>query len=139
MKLTQLLQMAGLLQFGLLLAGAAMPRAVGLKKHLESLPQFVRRLFWVYYGFIGFILASFGALTLMHASAMAQGDAFARTFCGFVAIFWLIRLTVAAFVFDVTPYLTSAVLRLGYWGMNIVFLYLPLVYGWAALRPATGG
>lgn len=132
--LETLLIIAGLLQLGLLLAGATMPRAVGLREHLKPLPPFIRQLVWVYYVFIGFVLSGFGVLTLWHADAMAQGEPFARTFCGFVAVFWLMRLVVAAIVFDVSPYVTNWFLRLGYWAINVVFVYLPLVYGWAALK-----
>ena len=58
MKLTALLQLAGLLHLGLTLAGATMPRVVGLRAHVATLPEFVRRLFWVYYGFIGLCLTT---------------------------------------------------------------------------------
>jgi hypothetical protein len=30
-----------------------MPRVVHLRDHLRPLPIFIRRLFWVYYAFIG--------------------------------------------------------------------------------------
>ena len=131
-----LLLVAGLLQIGLLLAGATMPRAVQLKKHLSALPPFIRQLVWVYYSFIGFVLLSFGVLTLLHARALVAGDPFARAFCAFVAMFWIMRLFAAIFVFDVRGYITNNFLRVGYWLTNVVFIYLPVVYGWAALGGA---
>jgi len=51
--LTLLLQFAGLLHLGLLSAGLLMPGVVELPTHLAGLPEFIRRLFWVYYAFIG--------------------------------------------------------------------------------------
>jgi hypothetical protein len=33
------------------------------------------------------------------------------------------------------PYLTSSYRRLGYHAINIVFAYLPIIYGLAASRP----
>ena len=74
-NLTILLQVAGLLHLGLLCAGVLMPRAVGLRTHLATLPAFIRRLFWVYYTFIGFYLVSFGLITFTFAGTLAAGGA----------------------------------------------------------------
>lgn len=135
--LTLLLQLAGLMHLGLLCAGALMPRAVNLKTNLATLPPFIRRLFWVYYTFIGFCLVSFGLITLAFAANLAAGGGLARTLCLFLAGFWTIRLVAATFVFDVRPYLTNQFWRLGYHATNIVFIYLPVVYAWAAWKGGT--
>jgi len=133
-NLTILLQIAGILHLGLLCAGVLMPRAVGLRAHLAPLPTFIRRLFWVYYTFIGFYLVSFGLITFTFAGTVAAGGNLARTVCAFLAVFWTIRLVAAAFVFDVRPYLTNGFWRLGYHATNIVFVYLPVVYAWTAWK-----
>jgi hypothetical protein len=133
-NLTLLLQVAGALHLGLICAGALMPRAVNLRNHIATLPPFIRRLFWVYYSFIGLCLISFGLITFVFAESLATGSNLARALCAFFALFWTIRLIAATFIFDVRPYLTSTVLRLGYHATNIVFAYLPLVYGWAAWK-----
>ncbi len=129
------LQLAGVMHLGLLCAGFTMPRVVSLRQHLAPVPIFVRRLFWVYYTFIGLCLIGFGALTFIFAPQLAAGSPLARALCGFFALFWLLRLAVALFVLDVRPYLTSGWLRLGYHATNIVFSIFPMVYAWAALRP----
>lgn len=134
MNLATVLQLAGLLHLGLILAGAAMPRVVGLRAHVATLPEFVRRLFWVYYGFIGLCLVSFGALSFFFADELGSGTPLARSVCLFLCGFWSLRLAVAIFVFDVSPYLTSPRLRLGYHLTNLVFALLPVIYGWAALK-----
>ena len=126
--LTLLLQVAGLLHLGLLAAGAVMPRVVDLPAHLVTLPEFIRRLFWVYYSFVGLCLVSFGSLTFLLAGSLAGGSVLARALCAFLAAFWTLRLIAATFIFDVSPYLTKAYLRLGYHATNIVFIYLPVVY-----------
>jgi hypothetical protein len=56
----------------------------------------------------------------------------------FFAAFWTLRLIAATFVFDLRPYLTNFYRRLGYHAINIVFIYLPLVYllaAWKGGRP----
>src|SRR6201995_888232 len=104
--LTLLLKSAGLMHLGLICAGGLMPRVVKLREHLRALPQFIRRLFWVYYSFIGLCLVSFGLLTVIFAGTLAQGSGLARGLCLFLAVFWTLRLVAATFVFDLRPYLT---------------------------------
>jgi hypothetical protein len=129
-----MLQVAGLLHVGLLGAGALMPGVVGLRQHLAGVPPFVRNLMWVYYGFIGVSLACFGALSFFLADALASGEPLARAVCAFLAAFWTARLLVAAFVFDLRPYLTNGWRRAGYHATNVVFALLPVVYLWAAVK-----
>jgi hypothetical protein len=106
---------------------------VNLRQHVAVLPPFIHRLFWVYYSFIGLFLVGFGALSFFLASELASGTALARAVCGFLALFWTMRLCVAALVFDVRPYLTNALWRIGYYATNVAFAILPMIYGWAAL------
>jgi len=115
-----------------------MPRAVNLRENLAGLPPFIRRLFWVYYSFIGLCLVSFGAITVIFAPVLAGGTGFARAICLFLAVFWTLRLVAATFVFDVRPYLTNGLWRFGYHATNVVFIYLPVVYAWAALKGMVG-
>ena len=134
MKLVTLLQIAGLLHLGLVWAGVTMPRAVNLREHLKPLPPFIQRLFWVYYSFIGLLLVGFGTLTFLFAQDMAAGQPLGRALCILLAVFWAIRLVVAAFVFDVRPYLTNWLYRIGYQSTNLVFVFLVAVYAVAAWR-----
>lgn len=126
-----LLKIAGLLHLGLLCAGLMMPRVVGLKTHVSNLPPFIGHLFWVYYTFIGTCLIGFGLVTYLMAEQLAGGTLLAKAVLGFFTLFWTIRLSAAAFVFDVKPYLTSKLMRLGYWCTNLVFAYLLAVYALA--------
>jgi hypothetical protein len=132
--LTLLLELAGVMHAGLLCAGALMPQAVNLRMHIAGLPPFIQRLFWIYYAFIGLCLISFGLITVTFAGTLAAGGGLARAVCGFLAVFWTVRLIAATFVFDMRPYFTSPFLKLGYNAMNVVFMYLPVVYAWAALK-----
>jgi hypothetical protein len=134
MKLSALLQIAGLMHLGLVWAGATMPRTVQLSEHLRPLPPFIRNLFWVYYSFIALILVSFGTLTFLFADEIAAGEPVARALCILMATFWTVRLIAAVFVFDVRPYLTNGFYRIGYQATNLVFLYLVVLYGWTAWK-----
>jgi hypothetical protein len=126
--LTILLQAAALLHLGLICAGASMPKAVGLRTNLAVLPEFIRRLFLVYYAFIGLMLVGFGTLTFVFAEAMARGEPVARGLCILLTAFWALRLIAAAFIFDVRPYLTNWFYRIGYQALNLAFIYILAVY-----------
>jgi hypothetical protein len=132
--LTLLLELAGVMHLGLLCAGALMPGAVNLRAHIAVLPPFIQRLFWVYYAFIGLCLISFGLITVTFAGTLAAGGGLARAVCAFLAVFWTVRLVAATFIFDMRPYLTNRFRQLGYHAMNVVFIFLPIIYAWAALK-----
>lgn len=133
--LTLLLQVAGFMHFGLMAAGLMMPKVVRMRWHLAELPPFIRQLFWVYYSFIALSLAGFSIITIAFAGTLAAGTGLARALCAFFALFWTLRLYVATFVFDMRPYLTTRVRRLGYGALNLAFAYLPIVYILAASQP----
>lgn len=132
--LTLLLKIAGIMHAGLIAAGLLMPRVVNLRENLATLPRFIRRLYWVYYAFIGLCLVGFGTISFGLASSLAAGTPLARAVCVFLAAFWTLRLIAATFIFDVRPYLTTSLLRLGYYATNVAFAYLPIAYALAAWK-----
>jgi hypothetical protein len=132
--LVAFLKIAAGLHLVLIWAGTTMPRVVKLREHLAVLPAFIRRLFFVYYVFIGLMLVGFGILTFLFAREMAMGEPIARALCIFLTVFWMIRLLAAIFVFDVRPYLISGFYRIGYHVINVVFLYLLLIYALTAWK-----
>ena len=134
MNPTFLLQLASFTYLGLIAAGLLMPRVVGLREHLRTLPKFIRQLFWVYYSFIGLCLVSFGLGTFVFAEQLASGTPLARAVCGFLAVFWTVRFIAGTFVFDLRPYLTNGGRRAGLHAANCVFTCLPIVYAWAAFQ-----
>ena len=137
MNTTLLLKLTALTYLGLLAAGLLLPGVVGLREHLRSLPDFIRKLFWVYYTFIGLCLVSFGIGTFILAEQLASGTLLARAVCGFLAMFWTVRFIAGTFVFDLRPYLTNGCRRAGLKAANLVFTCLPIIYGWVALKGAT--
>jgi len=134
MNTVLILKLASLSYLGLLTAGALLPGVVGLWQHLSALPAFIRQLFWVYYAFIGLSLIGFGLGTFLLAEHLASGTPLARAVCGFLALFWSVRLVAGTFVLDLRPYLTNRWRRAGLAAANLVFAALPVVYGWVALK-----
>lgn len=134
MKLPLLLQLAAITHIGLLAAGLLMPGTVRLREHLAALPAFIRQLFWTYYVFIGLCLVGFGLGTFLLADELATGTSLARAVCGFLAVFWTLRLIVAHCVFDLQPYVTTRWHRIGLFLANAVFALLPFIYAWTAWK-----
>lgn len=132
LTLHHLLLLAGGIHFAILSASALVPRVLDWKTTLQPLPLFLRRLFWVYGVFIVITVISFGVLTLMHADAMAQGDPVARTVAAVITVFWGARLIVQLFIFDASPWLTTVWLRLGYHALTVAFVFMTVIYAWAA-------
>ncbi len=129
------LKLAALPHLGLIAAGLMMPRVTGLWADARKLTPFAGALFRTYYAFIGLCLVGFGAGSWFLARELASGTPLARAACGFLAVFWLIRLVAALWVLDVRPFLTNAWWRLGYHATNVVFCALPCAYAWVALKP----
>ena len=75
-----------------------------------------------------------GTLTLINARAMAAGDPVARSLAAFIAVFWGARLIVQLFVFDASPWLTNAWLKLGNHLLTAAFIAFVSVYAFATFK-----
>ena len=128
-----LLQLAAAVQLLILIASASTPRVLDWRKNLAILHPFLRKLFWVYGVFIVMVIIAFAALTFRHAGAMAAREPVARSLCLFIAIFWGARLFVQFAIFDPRPFLTNRIYQIGYHALTVIFAFLVLVYGKAAL------
>lgn len=129
-----LLKLASLTYLGLIAAGLLMPKVTGLWTEARRMSPFAQGLFRTYYAFIGLCLVSFGLGSWIYAPELASGTPLARAVCGFLAVFWLIRLAAAIWILDVSPYLTDNWRKVGYQLTNIVFGSLPFFYAWLAWR-----
>jgi hypothetical protein len=127
-----LLIIAGLLHFGILTAGALTPQVLNMKRRLAPLPQLLRQLIWVHGGYIVFIIIGFGSLSLLLPEELANGSTLGRAVCGFIALFWAVRLVLQFLYFRPQPFLTTGWLQAGYHGLTLVFAYFAVVYSLAA-------
>lgn len=127
--------LAGVAHFGILIASANAPKALNWKESLKPLPKLLRQMFWVYGWFIVLMIVSFGTVTLFQLETLAGGTPLARWVCGIIAVFWFVRLIVQFFVFDAKPFLTNWFYKAGYHSLTLVFIFVTVVYGWAAFLP----
>ena len=136
MNLELLIFIGGILHFGILLASAMVPKVLDWKASLDKLDGLSRQLVWVHGAFIVLVIIGFGLLSVFFAGDLVTGTPLARGVCLFIALFWAARLIVQFFVFDAKPYLKTALLRAGYHGLTLVFMYHAIVYSLAALLSA---
>ena len=135
--ITNAILLAGIAHFGILIASATIPFALNWKDSFKGLPPLLRQLFWVYGFFIVFMIIAFGVISIVHAETLAMAASpLARTVSGLIAAFWFARLMVQFFVFDARPYLVNWIYRIGYHGLTVVFVYLVVVFTYAAFRAA---
>jgi hypothetical protein len=134
-----LIRFGGVAHFGILTASAMVPKVLDWRGSLQNLPKLTRQLVCVWAIFIVVVIIGFGTLSLLNAPALADGTTLSRSVCAFIAAFWLFRLGVQLFVFDIRPAVQSPLLRLGYHGLTAVFTYFAIVYGAAAAMPWIGG
>ena len=129
-----LIFLAGVGQFGVLIASALVPFQLKWKTELNVLSRLHRQMYWVYGGYVVLAIAAFGLISLFNAQELANGSGLARGVCAYIGVFWGVRLALQ-WVFDVKEHISTWWLRLGYYALTILFASFTLLYGFAALRP----
>jgi len=129
-----LIVIGGVLHLATLLGSAQVPKEMNFKEELPKLSPLVRHWVLTVGGYVVLNILAFGIVSILLPTQLASGDILARAVCGFISVFWGIRLVIQLFLFDAKPYLRNWFLRLGFHGLTVVFFYQTFVYGWAAIR-----
>lgn len=130
--LAELIFASGFAQIGVLIAGIQVPSRLKWSTELQSLPRVHRQMHWVYGGFVFLSIAAFSVLSIFHAQELAAGGPLARVICGYIAVWWAVRLALQP-VFDIKPYLTASWMTFGYRVLTVAFAGLATVYAMASL------
>jgi hypothetical protein len=123
----------GLGQTFVLVATAIVPFQMDWRTELGKLSRLHRQMYMVYGAYIVLSIVAFALISLFHSQELASGSGLARAFCGYVAVFWGVRLCLQA-VFDAKEHLTAWWLKAGYHVLSLLFLSFTLIYGYAALH-----
>ena len=135
--LPELILAAGFGQLSVLIASALVPYRLDWRREFEKLSPLHRQMYGVYGGYVVLSIVAFGLISISNSAELASGSGLARSFCGYVAIFWGIRLALQA-VLDVKGHLASWWLAAGYHTLTILFLAFTAIYGWAAFAVLIG-
>jgi len=130
--LAQLLFAAGVAQLGVLVASAIVPFRLNWRDELSSLSRLHRQMYWVYGGYVVMSIVAFALLSMLNARELAERSGLARGICGYVAVFWGVRVALQG-VFDVKEHLSAWWLKAGYFMLTVLFAALTVLYAWAAV------
>ena len=133
-SLPTLIFLAGVGQLCVLIASALVPFQLKWKTELAVLSRLHRQMYWVYGGYVVLAISAFGLISLFNARELASASGLARGVCGYVAVFWGMRLALQ-WIFDVKEHLSTWWLKMGYYALTILFASFTLLYGFAALQP----
>lgn len=131
--LADLIRLAGVGQFSILIASSLVPFKLNWKRDLAPLPLLHRQMYWTYGGYVVLGIVALGAMSVACADELASGSRLGRAVCAYGALFWGIRVLLQA-VFDVKPHLTAWWLTAGYHLLTVLFVFFTAVYGYAVFR-----
>jgi hypothetical protein len=126
------LLLAGLVQLGIAGSSLMIPRVLGWREETARLKPLTRQVFWTYAVYILSMNTAFGLLALLAPKALVDGSLLARAVTGFIAVYWLGRVTVQLVVFD-RSITVRPLFRVAEAAYFTAFLYLAVTYSVAAV------
>jgi hypothetical protein len=129
-----LLVAAGLAQLILVVASLAIPRILNWKGDLAKLRPLTRQVFWTYAGYIWVTNLSFGLLSTMAPELLLDRSPLAGLVCGFIAVYWAVRVVVKFVYFDRRDAPKGGLFVLGETALVTLFVGLTIVYGGLVAR-----
>jgi hypothetical protein len=127
--MVELIVLAGFVQLALVCANIYLPRILRPSAELAPVSPMVRKMFYVHWIYIVFVLLTFAGLSLLFASELASGRPLGRFISAAIAIFWLARVPIQFFYYDAD---LRRAHRLGDVACLVAFSFLGVVYGIAA-------
>lgn len=133
MDVLLLMRLAGLTHLISLAAILYAPINLRWDAELARLPRLLRQMCNVYQAYTGGTIVALGLVSLFCAPDLVSGTPLARAVCGYIAVFWGVRLALQR-TYDFAPHLTRLSLRVGYHSLTGLFVVFTAFYGWIALR-----
>ena len=125
----ELIGLAGIVQLALVGANVSLPHFLRPSTELAPVSPMIRKMFYVHWIYIVFVLLIFSGLSLRFAGELASGHPLGRFISAAIALFWLARVPIQLFYYDAELRRAN---RLGDVTCITAFTFLGLVYGIAA-------
>src|SRR5581483_1362467 len=125
--MSYLIYLAGLVQLCILSASALVPFRLKWREIFKSLPPLHRQLYWVYGGYVVLGILSGGLICFFNSDQLADHSQLSRWYCGYLAVFWGVRLSLQAFL-KVEEFLTNDLLKMGYNALTAAFFLLTILF-----------
>ena len=129
----QLVRLAGVAHLISLSAIIYAPIHLGWHEALGRVSKLLRQMGQVYHYYTTGTIVAMGLVSLFCAPDLTAGTPLARAVCGFIALFWIVRLGVQLY-YDFRPHLNRPWLTFGYHALSALFVAFGVLYGWLALR-----
>jgi hypothetical protein len=130
----QLIQLAGLAHLISLSAIIYAPIHLGWHEALGRVSKLLRQMGQVYHYYTTGTIVAMGLVSLLCAPDLTSRTPLARAVCGYIALFWIVRLGVQIY-YDFRPHVEERLwLKLGYHALSALFVAFGLLYGWLAVR-----
>jgi hypothetical protein len=94
------IRMAGVIQLAIIAANLPLPGKLQVRKHLATVPRFIRQIFYVHWIYIVLVLGLFSALCFGFPTELAGASSLGRFLSVFLAVFWLSRLVLQGVYYD---------------------------------------
>lgn len=131
--LFHLLYLAGIAQIALVLGSTIIPKVLDWKTELAKNSPLIRQMFWTYAGYILVTNLSFGILSVIGTQDLLNKSLLAKAITLFIAVYWITRIALQFFYFDMSLAKTKWYFQLGEYALIGLFLLLSFVYSWAFL------
>jgi len=129
----ELVRLAGLAHLISLSAILYAPVHLGWHDALERVSKLLRQMGQVYHYYTAGTIVAMGLVSLFCPSDLTSGNRLARAVCGYIALFWIVRLGVQIY-YDFRPHVGRWWLRVSYHALSVLFVAFGVLYGWLALR-----
>jgi len=127
------IRLAGIGQLALCFASAAIPYLLDWEKEFAGVQVLLKKMFLVYAAYILCINFSFGLLSTFAPDCLVAHGFMPQVVSAFIFVYWGARVFVELFVFDLS-HLNRPHEICGRRGIELLFMYLTLVYGLALLH-----
>jgi hypothetical protein len=128
------LRIAGLLLILLAAAHVTFPKRFQWAQELPRLSLLNRQMFLVHVGYIVFLVAAMGVLSLVFTGALVERTLLARLVLAWLFVFWFSRLFVQWLVYDRSLWQGNRFNTAVHFVFTSLWVYLSVVYGWALWR-----
>ncbi|QKJ33152.1 hypothetical protein HQ865_13035 [Mucilaginibacter mali] len=123
-----LVLLAGLGQIVLALVSPVIPHILNWQSELRKVQPLIKQIFWVYACYILVINLCFGLVSAFCYTDLTNASTLARLLTGFIAAYWISRLSIQFFYFDRSNFPAGIWHRIGEVVLVSLFVFLTTVY-----------
>jgi hypothetical protein len=124
----QLIFWSGVGHFALSIGSLFIPRVLQWQKHLKNLQPLLRQMFWTYAAYILMINFSFGIVSVFGSYELMDHSFLAKSITLFIGVYWLGRIGIQFFYFDMSDAPKGVVYTVGKIGLIGLFVFFALTY-----------